>query len=212
MLRRTYIEQIRRSIYNGQPSDDATITIGLVNIWIEQAIGIAAKQNYKDNAMLDGIAYVNNSFYTNFKNLAVTEDEQFVYKVELPQIPFGIGYNEGISTLQFKDNESRQLSQNVVWLTQNQKTFSQNMRPIPNKILAYSQGKFVYISSTLLLSSYTANVTMVSGGDSTDLDSELNVPSDYIPVMTDYIIKQLLLERNNPVDATNDGLDAITTT
>lgn len=162
--------------------------------------------------MLDGIAYVNNSFYTNFKNLAVTEDEQFVYKVELPQIPFGIGYNEGISTLQFKDNESRQLSQNVVWLTQNQKTFSQNMRPIPNKILAYSQGKFVYILSTLLLSSYTANVTMVSGGDSTDLDSELNVPSDYIPVMTDYIIKQLLLERNNPVDATNDGLDAITTT
>ena len=162
--------------------------------------------------MLDGIAYVNNSFYTNFKNLAVTEDEQFVYKVELPQIPFGIGYNEGISTLQFKDNESRQISQNVVWLTQNQKTFSQNMRPIPNKILAYSQGKFVYISSTLLLSSYTANVTMVSGGDSTDLDSELNVPSDYIPVMTDYIIKQLLLERNNPVDATNDGLDAITTT
>lgn len=208
MLRKTYIEQIRRAIYNGQPSDDATITVGLVNVWLDQAIAFAAKQNYKDNLALDGISYVNNSFYTTFKGLPVVSDEQLVWKVELPQIPFGIGQNEGISMLQFKDAATKQISQTVVWLTQAQKGFFQNVRTIPNKILAISEGKYVYIYTNVLLNEYTATVTIASGGTSTDLNSELNVPSDYIPAMTDYLIKNLMLIHQQPVDVTNDGLDA----
>ncbi len=206
--RKAYIEQIRRLIYNGQPSDDATISVGLVNQWLQQAIGFAAKTNYIDSIKLDGIAYVNNSFYTNYKNLTVTTDEQFIYKVVLPHSPFGIGQDEGITMLQFKDSSSKQISQTVVFLTAYQKTYFDNMRPIPNKLMAYSEGKNVYIKSTILLTQYTANATMVSGGDSTDLNSEINVPADYYPVMTDYLVKNLLLELNQPVDSTNDGLDA----
>ncbi len=86
------------------------------------------------------------------------------------------------------------------------------MQPIPNKLLAYSQGKFIYVLSTIQLQQYTANVTMVSGGLSTDLNSELNVPADYHPIMVEYLKKQLMFERQVPVDVTNDGLDAITTT
>ena len=164
MKRITFIEQIRRQIYGAQPSDDADITIGLVNTWLEQGIAVAAKTNYTDNLKLDGISYVNNSFYSTFKNIAVTEDEQFVYKVTLPQIPVGIGANEGISMLTFRDTDSRQISQSVIWLTQNQRTFFDGMRAIPNKLLAYSEGKYAYIKSTLLLTAYTANVTLISGG------------------------------------------------
>lgn len=212
MKRITFIEQIRRQIYGGQPSDDADITIGLVNVWLEQGIAVAAKTNYTDNLKLDGISYVNNSFYSTFKNLTVTEDEQFVYKVELPQIPIGIGANEGISMLTFKDSDSRQISQSVIWITQNQRTFFDSMRAIPNKLLAYSEGKYVYVKSTLILTPYTANATMVSGGNSTDLQSELNVPSDYIPLIVEYLKKQLVFQRQMPKDVTNDGEDFITTT
>lgn len=210
--RRQFIEQIRRLIYGDQPPAEANITVGLVNVWLNSAVAVAAKANWKESIQLDGVSYINNSFYSTFKTLSVTQDEQFLYKIELPQIPIGIGQDEGVSTLQFKDSDSAQISLPVVWLTQNQKTFYQNMRPIPNKVLAYSEGKFVYVISTLLLFQYTANVTMVSGGLSTDLDSVINVPDDYVPIMVEYLKQQLMFQRQVPQDKTDDGADFITTT
>lgn len=212
MTRRQYIERIRRLIYGGQPPADASITVGLVNNYIQDAIGVAAKSNYTDSIKLDGIAYINNSFYTTFKSLSISEDEQFLWKVTLPQLPVGVGSNEGVSTLIFKDSDSNQLSYPVIWLSQNQVSFQRSMRPIPNKLLAYPQGEFVYILSTLILSAYTAQVTMISGGDSTDLDSTLNIPPDYFPIMTEYLKTQLMFQRSVPVPVTNDGSDIVKTT
>lgn len=210
--RRQYIEQVRRMIYGSQPSNDAEITVGLVNQMLDQAIGVAAKTNYTDTLKLEGIAYMNNSFYTTYKSLSVSEDEQFLWKITLPQIPVGIGENDGAENLIFKDSDSRQLSYPVIWITQRQRGFQRGMREIPNKILAYMEGKFVYVQSTLMLSAYMAQVTMVSGGDSTDLDSILNVPPDYFPIMTDFLRQQLMFQRSVPQDVTNDGADIITTT
>lgn len=212
MVRRQFIEQIRRLIYGDQPSAEANITVGLVNVWLNQGIAVAAKANWKDSVQLDGITYINNSFYSTFKTLPVTPDDQFTYKIELPQVPVGIGQNEGISSLRFKDSDSSQISQTVVWLTQNQLTYAENMRPIPNKLLAYSEGKYVYVKSTLLLSQYTANVTMVSGWVSSDLDSTINVPDDYIPVIVEYLKTQLMFQRTVQQDRTDDGADFVTTT
>lgn len=209
MQRIQYIEQIRRLIYGGQPDDDAEITIGLVNVWLDQALAFAAKANYKDSIAIDGIAYINNSFYTTFKSLSISEDEQFLWKVTLPSIPIGIGTSEGISTLVIKDNESRQLSQPIVWLSQNQRSFANGMRVIPNKILGYVEGTFVYLKSTLILSDYTAQATMISGGSSSDLYGTMNIPADYIPVMTQYLREQLMFERMVPRDVTPDGNDAV---
>lgn len=212
MNRRTFIERVRRQIYNGQPPSEATITVGLVNNYINDAVAFAAKTNYTDSLKLDGIAYVNNSFYTTFKSLAVASDEINLWKVTLPQIPVGIGYNEGLETLVLKDTDGSQLSFPVVWLSQNQRSINRGMRDIPNKLLAYSEGEFVYIISDISLNQYTAQVTMISGGLSSDLDSTLNVPPDYFGLMMQYLQQQLLLEKAQPKDATNDGLDAQTTT
>ena len=77
LTRRQYIEQVRRQIYGGQPNDDAEITVSLVNQWLNQAIGFAAQKCYQDNLKIDSIAYVNNGFYSTFKSLAVTKDENF---------------------------------------------------------------------------------------------------------------------------------------
>lgn len=208
MTRAIFIERALRQIYGGQPTDDATITTNLVNKWLEDAIAIAAKQNYKDNYQIDGVSYVNGGFYTTFKSLAIEADEQFLWKITLPQIPVGIGANDGISTMVIK-YDSLNTSFPVIWIDQNQKTYYQSMRPIPNKIIAYSEGENVFLFSSLLMDLYTAQVTMVSGGDSTDLDSTLNVPPDYFPVMVEYIKQQLLFERMQPVDTTNDGQDVI---
>jgi len=135
-----------------------------------------------------------------------------LWRITLPEVPVGIGYNQGAETLIFKDSDSNQLSYPVIWLSQNQRSFQRGMREIPNKLLAYLEGTYVYVMSTLMLSDYTAQVTMISGGDSTDLDSILNIPPDYFPIMTEYLKTQLIFQRQVPVDAQNDGADIITTT
>ncbi len=212
MTRRQFVERTLRQIYGGLPNDDATITVNLVNLYLNDAIGVAAKANYKDNIAIDGISYVNNSFYTIFKGIAVTKDENFLWKVALPQIPFGIGSTEGVSTIEFKDSTTGQISYPVVLMTENQRSFQRGMRAIPNRLIGYPQGDAIYVLSTIQLSQYTASVTMVSGGDSTDLDSTLNVPADYYQIMVEYLKQQLMFERSVPVDSTNDGADFTKTT
>jgi hypothetical protein len=87
------------------------------------------------------------------------------------------------------------------------KTFYQGLKPIPNKVLFYTEGNFIYAVSTLPLYDYTATVGMISGGDSTSLTSTLNVPPDYFPIMVEYLKQQLVFERMQPQDSTNDGVD-----
>lgn len=210
MTRRVFIEMILRQIYGGFLNDDAEITPNLVNVWLNPAIGSAAQANYRDNLKLDGIACVNNSFYTTYKGIAITADDFGVYKIELPHLPFGLGTSDGISTLLIKDNASPQKAYNVAWLSENQRSYQRGMRAIPNKMIAYSEGKYVYLESVGVdLTGYTAQATMVSGG-STSMDSEINVPDDYLPLIVEYIKAQLNFERNQPKDlASGDGQDFI---
>ena len=211
MTREVFIERALRQIYGGYIPDDSAITFNLVNQWLIDATGIAAKQNYKDNIAIDGIGYVNGSFYTKFTGLAITDDGNFTWKITMPSIPLGIGRNEGVSTLQLVDEDGR-VTNPFVPISEQQRTYYQGMRTIPNKVLYYYQGEFLYAISTLLLNDYTANVVMVSAGDSTDLSSTLNVPADYHPIMVEYIKQQLGFERAQPTDVQNDGLDSVRTT
>jgi hypothetical protein len=195
ITRRVWIERCLRQIYGGQPSDDANISYNLVNVWLQTAIGLAAKANYKENIAIDGI-----------KGIALSDDGDFTWKVTLPEIPIGIGRNEGISTLQLRDDKGV-LSHTLIPISENQRTYYSNMSPIPNRLVYYYQGGSAFIVTPLLLNDYTADVTMVSGGDSTDLDSTLNVPSDYDNIMIEYVRQQLTIERQMPVDRANDGED-----
>lgn len=208
MQRYEYCERLQREIYGEQPRDDASISINLINSYLDTAIGVAAKQNYRDTSAMEGVGYVNNSFYTTFKGLAVSLDESFLWKITLPQIPFGIGANQGVSTLVLKDSNNRP-SLECVPLTENQRTYYRSMKPIPNKTLYYTEGTFAYIISTLFLNPYTATVTMMSGGDRTDLTSTLNVPADYIPILDQYIRSILIQERHAPKTTENNGEDDI---
>lgn len=208
MQRGAFIERVLRQIYGGQPTDDSEITDNLVNFWLSDAIAIAAKKNYTDNFQLEGIGFVNNSFYSKFKSIPIIADEKYTWRFTLPEIPVGIGYNEGIATVIFK-NSIDSLSYPGIPLSENQAGYARGQRVIPNKIQFYPEGTYCYILSTILMTQYTATVTMISGGDATNLDSELNIPSDYYPVLVEYIKGQLLFERMQPVDNQNDGSDAV---
>lgn len=211
MTRAELIERLRRQVYGGFPTNDATITDNLVNAWITDGTALAAKQNYKDNFSIEGIASVNNSFYTTFKGLVITEDESFLYKCTLPSLPLGIGNVDGISRAVFK-NSNNAISFPAVILSENQVSIQRSMRPIPNKILAYPEGGNFFAITNILLNAYTCSITMISGGDATNLSSTLNIPNDYISTIVMYVRGQLVFERNMPVDSQNDGKDFVKTT
>lgn len=209
MRRDYFIEMVSRKIHGGFASDDSQITTNLINTWIEPAIGIAAQKCYGDNLQIDGIGYVNSSFYITFKGLTISADGNFMWKVSLPELPMGLGAIDGISRFVIKDNTSPQTSYPVVLLNQNQVSIHKGMRLIPNKVIGWPEGAFLYIMSTFELYPFTGQVTMISGGDKTDLDSELNVPANYLPIMIDWISAKLMEERLVPKDTTNDGQDAV---
>ena len=48
---------------------------------------------------------------------------------------------------------------------------------------------------------------MVSGGDSSDLNAVLSIPSDYMPVIVQYVQQQLIIQKSRPQDVANDGAD-----
>jgi hypothetical protein len=207
MTRYQLIERILRQIYNGQPSDDSNITYGLVNQWLNDAIGAAARKNYTDNIQIDGISYINNSFYTTFKNLDIEAEtvDNVTYRVDLPSIPVALGKNEGVATLQFVGD--KKTSQTAIPLSMNQIAYQEQLRPIQNKIAYWVEGKNIYVKSSIPLTSYKATIRMVSGGNSTDLDSTLIIPDDYMPVVIEYIKGQLVFEKSRPIDQSNDGVD-----
>ena len=206
MTRKIFIERILRQIYNGQPSDDSSITFNQVNQWLNDAIGVAAKKNYTDSIQMDGVAYVNNSFYTSYSGLTITSVNNTTFKFTLPQIPVALGKNEGLATLNFSNNNTP-TTFGAVPLSMNQVSYQDTLRPIQNKVVYWSQGQEVYMSTGIPLTAYKANVRMVSGGDSTDLNSTLIIPDDYVPIMVEYIKAQLAFERSRPIDTSNDGVD-----
>jgi hypothetical protein len=207
MTRYAFIERILRQIYNGQPSDDSSITYNQVNQWLNDAIALAARKNYMDGLQMDGVAYVNNSFYTTFKALPVVNENVTTYSISLPVIPVALGKNEGVATLQFIGEGK--ISQTAIPLSTNQVGYIDSLRPIQNKLLYWIEGKNIYVKSSILLSQYTANVRMISGGDSTNLQSTLIIPDDYVPMMIEYIKSQLAFERSRPIDTSNDGVDSV---
>lgn len=203
------IERIIRNVYGGQPTDDSNITANLVNKWLEDAVATAAKLNYKDSISIDGVGYINNSFFTTFKGIPLTKDEQFSYVATLPQIPLGIGKNQGISSLRIKDSKGN-VTLDALPISEDQWTYTQEMPLIPNKVIYKSEGSFVYVLSTLNLNiGYTVNVTMISSGDDTNLNSILNVPQDYISIIIDYCTKALMQQRAQPKDEADDGEDSV---
>jgi len=207
MIRQALIEQILRNVYGEQPTQDSDISPNLVNVYINQGIGLAAKQNYKDAIQMDGIGYVNDSFYTTFKGLEVVKDENFLWRITLPQVPIAIGKNEGVSNLKFKSSDGK-VSIDCIPLSISQKSYASSMRTIPDRVLYYVEGNSAFVLSTILLTQYTCSVTLVSGGDSSDLSSNLNVPDDYIPTVITYVTQLLMNQRKQPKNMANDGQDS----
>lgn len=205
--RGAFIESILMQIYGGKITDDAEITDNLVNLYLQEGIAAAAQAAYKSSIQIDGVGYVNNGFYTTFSGLPITQDptDNQCYSFTMPEIPVGISANMGLAEVRFKAEGFTSLP--GIPLSINQWGYFDSMRPIPNKILLMPEGKSVRAKTPLILSNYTATIKMISGGDASNLNSELNVPPDALPIIRDYVVQKLLAQRTIPQDNISDGQD-----
>ncbi len=208
MTRKQLIYRILIQVYGGIPTDDRDISDTLVNKWINDGIAVAAKQCYKEAIQIEGTGYINNSFYATFSGISITTDDtdNLCYKLTLPQIPIGVGRNEGVSALRFKDSNGF-VSLTAIPLSIAQQAYADSMPPIPNKVMYWPEGDTLRMKSPLQLYNYTGVVKMVSSGDSLDLNSLLIIPDDYVPIVIEYVTKNLMTQRSVPQDTANDGLD-----
>lgn len=205
MTRRQYCELLIEQIYNGPPPADATVTIDKVNLLLNGAIATAIKTNYVEAFKLEGVKYVNDSFYLTFKDLAVVKDDSqnFIYQVALPAIPVGIGTNDAISSTEL--NKDGNTSLPVIMLNNQDWGRRKGMRRIGSVIGRY-QNKILELESDVLLFNHKASVTMVSGG-ATALSTEVNIPDDYLKGILTYMKEELAFEKSRPKDLANDGRD-----
>jgi len=209
MTRYQLIEQILRAVYGDQPRDDSTITPNLVNQYINQGLALAVHNQYKESLQIDGVSYINNSFYSTYKNIPIVQDQNLLWRVQLPSVPLAIGRNDAVADVRLVKNNNEGID--GIPLSINQKGYQFTMKRIPNRFLYYYEGDKLFILSSLLLNLYTANITLISGGgagnnSTTDLNSTLNAPEDIIPLIVEYVVKALMAMRQVPQDITNDGV------
>jgi hypothetical protein len=207
MTRRVLIEQIRRMLYGGIPTDDANITEKEVNLYINEAIAYMAKVNYTDAIKLDGIETVADSFYATFKNLAITKDNDTgYYSLDLPQVPLGLSRGYGISTVTFPTSTG--LAKSPIPVSTRELDYMDNLKQPPSKIFYWVEGKKLWFKSYTNLVGRFAIVRMVST-ETSDLDAEINVPQEYITDIINLVMNQLRPRKATPQDSTNDALDKI---
>jgi hypothetical protein len=204
--RRSLIQRIQRLVYGNFAQNDATITENLINNWINDAIGVCAKNNYVESIKMDGIAYNGNSFYTTYKGISITQDEINTYTFAMPQVPISLGRNEGVASVLLKGSDGK-ISFDAIPMSINQVGYFRSMPTIPNKLLYWYENYNVYLIANIPLNEYTATIRIISGGDSSSLDSVLNVPAEWLPTIVEYCVKYLTLERKMPKDVLNDGMD-----
>jgi len=204
ITRQQLIETIKRTLAGGTPSDDFDILDEEVNILISEGIATAAKKSMIDGMNMEDVKVISDGFYTTVKGIDVTEDADTKdYKIQLPSIPVGTAYGDGVATLSFiMDNG---LSKNAIKVSLNELAYFEGLPTLKNKVYYWTEGSIIWAKSKMDISKYKASLRMVRTMD-TSLGSTLNVPPDYIPIIRDYCLQVLMKNIQIPKDEFNDNL------
>lgn len=206
MTRRELIAQVRRMYYGGLPTEESGLREKEVNMYVNNAIAFVAKQNYVDSIKIDGIETVSDAFYATFTGLSLTLDATTgYYYATLPHPPLGLSRGYGLASVTFP--VSTGLAKAPVPISPRELDMIDNLKKPPSKIFYWAEGdKLMFKSPYYNLTGKNAIVRMIST-ENTDLDSELNVPQEYIPDMLAWIMTQLSARKQMAGDAIKDGID-----
>lgn len=200
-----YLELIQRMMLGDLPSDDTSLTLNLINLHLNAAIGYAAQTNYKQEIQLNGIENVSDSFYTSFRNIVITKDTTTGwYSATLPQQPAGIGAGWDISTFMITTGSGKKIFGHPI--TAREVEFLYNAKVPCDEVFYWPDNATVNMHSCQDISKYKLTVRMIST-QSSDFSSAITVPDSYLPVVVEYLTKVLGIHVQRPIDISSDGVE-----
>lgn len=199
-------EMLQRVLLNSFASDDTDLTISLINQYLNSGIALAIKSSYKDELQLNGIEGVADGFYATFHGLIITADTNLPgnYIITLPQPTVGVGVGFDITAfIMVRGSGSKMIGYPIA-----QKEVGYlytNPKPCDG-VFFWTVNDKMNINSCKDLTKYKGIVTMLVS-QSNDMDSTINIPDGYMPVIVDYMIKTFAPMLNISVDISSDGVD-----
>jgi hypothetical protein len=201
--RRVLIELVQRQLSGGMISQDSDLSTGLINQYINSAVGYAAKAQYKEEIQLNGIENIADAFYSEFTGITITKDAvSGQYRATLPQQPVGIGVGWDISDFMLIAGSGAKIFASPI--SPREVHFLYELGTGCDEVYFWVNGLIASLHACSDITKYKANVRMISS-QSSDLDAPMNIPDAYLPLIIEYIDKTLGFQMNMPIDSSEDG-------
>lgn len=188
--------------FNGQPSDDASVSVRHVAELIAIEVAYVATMSAFSNSNAGEATYANDQFISVFNNLDLLTDGVTAEKYTLlPATPAGLPNNQEISGVAFTSCPNVK----VVPLKQKD-TFAQQYLDMPSKIYNYKieNGRIVFISLPDIVTGKVSVKLVGAVSGATLLDSVLNISKDAEGVIMDRVLLKLDPRRSVQRDINND--------
>jgi hypothetical protein len=198
-------EQILTTYYKGVRSDDSQYSLRHIASMVAQEVAFMARKNAFENSNNGDITYVNDTFISTYKNIAVSTDATSGDKYAvLPAVPTALPNNQEIVSVSLGKKTSKTFIP-----MRNKDRFAQSFLPcIRGTVFYYIEDGKLYFDNPENFQFNNLTVKMagaVPGGNI--LDAQLNMPKNYETEIIDKVLQRLLAVSRLGRDNTNDGND-----
>lgn len=206
--RKQLIERITKHMNDGFPNDSFAATSNEINLYIDQAIAFSIVGKAYENAKIEGVLAVPESFHITYNlGTMLQDDNTNEWYATLPQPPLSLPLGYSIADVYFS-SPSTGRSESALPI-KNKRVPYRNYMPIPTGTSYRIENVRIWVKASNggTLSGQSLYVQMpVNRG--TDLTAPMNLPDDVIMSVFDNVIKELTQRYQLPKDIIKDDLPA----
>lgn len=196
-------EQILTTYYKGIRNDDSQYSLRHIASMVAQEVAFMARKNAFENGNAGEIAYINDSFISTYKNVAVAVDPVSLEKYSvLPAVPTALPNNQEIVSVSLNKKTNKTFIP-----MRNKDRFSQSFLPnIKGVVFYYIEAGRIYFDNPCNYQFTALTIKMAGALPSGNiLDAQLNIPKNYETEIIDKVLQRLLTTSRLGTDYTNDG-------
>lgn len=196
-------EQILTTYYKGVRNDDSQYSLRHIASMVAQEVAVMARKNAFENSNGGEITYINDSFISTYKSVAVALDAISKEKYcVLPAVPTALPNNQEIVSVSLNTKTNKTFIP-----MRNKDRFAQAfLRPIKGVIFYYIEAGRLYFDNPENFQFSLVTIKMAGALPSgAILDAQLNIPKNYESEIIDKVINRLLSMSRLGQDLTNEG-------
>ena len=196
-------EQILTTYYKGVRNDDSQYSLRHIASMVAQEVALMARKNAFENSNNGDITYINDSFISTYKSVAVLLDDVSKEKYcVLPAVPTALPNNQEIVSVSLNTKTNKTFIP-----MRNKDRFAQAfLRPIKGMVFYYIEAGRIYFDNPENFQFSALTIKMAGALPSgAILDAQLNIPKNYETEIIDKVLGRLLSVSRLGQDLTNDG-------